>query len=98
MTVQVSLIEYTLRHTTLGALREGIGVHVEADVIGKYVQRLVGVLPDADADMTFGTVDQAIADIKAGKLVIVADDEDRENEGDLDLRRAARDARDGSTS
>ncbi len=33
--------------------------------------------------MTFGSVDQAIADIKAGKLVIVADDEDRENEGDL---------------
>ncbi|MDQ6689830.1 MAG: 3,4-dihydroxy-2-butanone-4-phosphate synthase, partial [Gemmatimonadota bacterium] len=33
--------------------------------------------------MEFGTVEQAIADIKAGKLVIVADDEDRENEGDL---------------
>src|ERR687886_2742612 len=33
--------------------------------------------------MTFGTVEQAIEDIRAGKLVIVADDEDRENEGDL---------------
>ena len=33
--------------------------------------------------MQFGTVEQAIADIKAGKLIIVADDEDRENEGDL---------------
>ncbi len=33
--------------------------------------------------MRFGTIEQAIADIKAGKLVIVADDEDRENEGDL---------------
>jgi 3,4-dihydroxy 2-butanone 4-phosphate synthase/GTP cyclohydrolase II len=33
--------------------------------------------------MQFGTVDQAIADIKAGKLILVADDEDRENEGDL---------------
>ncbi|MHB1863495.1 MAG: bifunctional 3,4-dihydroxy-2-butanone-4-phosphate synthase/GTP cyclohydrolase II [Gemmatimonadaceae bacterium] len=33
--------------------------------------------------MTFGTVDQAIADLRAGKFVIVADDEDRENEGDL---------------
>jgi len=33
--------------------------------------------------MTFNTVEQAIADIAAGKLVIVADDEDRENEGDL---------------
>ncbi|HET7564159.1 MAG TPA: bifunctional 3,4-dihydroxy-2-butanone-4-phosphate synthase/GTP cyclohydrolase II [Gemmatimonadaceae bacterium] len=33
--------------------------------------------------MPFGTIEQAIADIKAGKLIIVADDEDRENEGDL---------------
>jgi 3,4-dihydroxy 2-butanone 4-phosphate synthase / GTP cyclohydrolase II len=33
--------------------------------------------------MKFGTVEQAIQDIRAGKFVIVADDEDRENEGDL---------------
>lgn len=33
--------------------------------------------------MTFSTVEQAIQDIHAGKFVIVADDEDRENEGDL---------------
>jgi 3,4-dihydroxy 2-butanone 4-phosphate synthase / GTP cyclohydrolase II len=34
-------------------------------------------------ETTFGTVTQAIADIAAGKMVIVADDDDRENEGDL---------------
>jgi len=33
--------------------------------------------------MQFGTIEQAIEDIRAGKLVIVADDEQRENEGDL---------------
>src|ERR671938_1066377 len=33
--------------------------------------------------MSFAAVEQAIADIKAGRLIIVADDEDRENEGDL---------------
>src|SRR5690348_17447606 len=33
--------------------------------------------------MSFETVEQAIRDIHAGKFVIVADDEDRENEGDL---------------
>jgi 3,4-dihydroxy 2-butanone 4-phosphate synthase / GTP cyclohydrolase II len=33
--------------------------------------------------MVFGTIEQAIADIRNGKFVIVADDEDRENEGDL---------------
>jgi riboflavin synthase len=39
--VQLSLIEYTLRHTTLGALAVGDVVHVEGDVIGKYVRQLV---------------------------------------------------------
>ena len=38
--LQLSLIEYTLRHTTLGSLRAGDRVHVEGDIIGKYVQRL----------------------------------------------------------
>ena len=40
--VQLSLIEYTLRHTALDTLSEGDDVHVEADMIGKYVQRLLG--------------------------------------------------------
>jgi 3,4-dihydroxy 2-butanone 4-phosphate synthase / GTP cyclohydrolase II len=33
--------------------------------------------------MTFDSIERAIADIGAGKAVIVVDDEDRENEGDL---------------
>ena len=33
--------------------------------------------------MTFGTIEQAIEDLRNGKFIIVADDEDRENEGDL---------------
>ena len=33
--------------------------------------------------MKLATVEQAVEDIKAGKMVIVVDDEDRENEGDL---------------
>ncbi|MCC6319190.1 MAG: bifunctional 3,4-dihydroxy-2-butanone-4-phosphate synthase/GTP cyclohydrolase II [Gemmatimonadaceae bacterium] len=33
--------------------------------------------------MPFGTVAQAIEDIRNGRFVVVADDEDRENEGDL---------------
>jgi 3,4-dihydroxy 2-butanone 4-phosphate synthase/GTP cyclohydrolase II len=33
--------------------------------------------------MPFGTIEQAIDDLKAGKFIVVADDEDRENEGDL---------------
>ncbi len=33
--------------------------------------------------MAFGTIDQALAELRAGRFVVVADDEDRENEGDL---------------
>ncbi len=33
----------------------------------------------------FATVEDAIADIKAGRMVVVCDDEDRENEGDLTI-------------
>ena len=33
--------------------------------------------------MAFSTVEEVIADIRAGKMVIIVDDEDRENEGDL---------------
>ena len=33
--------------------------------------------------MPFDTIEQALEDIRQGKLIIVADDEDRENEGDL---------------
>jgi riboflavin synthase len=39
--LQVSLIQWTEKHTTLGRLRPGDRVHLEADLIGKYVQALL---------------------------------------------------------
>lgn len=39
--IQISLIPYTLEHTTLGGLKKGDRVHVETDVIGKYVKHLM---------------------------------------------------------
>jgi 3,4-dihydroxy 2-butanone 4-phosphate synthase / GTP cyclohydrolase II len=33
----------------------------------------------------FATIDEALEDIRAGRMVVVCDDEDRENEGDLTL-------------
>src|SRR5499426_1324612 len=33
--------------------------------------------------MQFATIEEAIADIQEGRIVIIVDDEDRENEGDL---------------
>jgi riboflavin synthase len=39
--LQLALIDYTLRHTTLGDLRVASRVHVEADVIAKHLRRLL---------------------------------------------------------
>jgi 3,4-dihydroxy 2-butanone 4-phosphate synthase/GTP cyclohydrolase II len=39
--------------------------------------------PTAAGDPRFGTIEQAVADIAAGKPVVVVDDADRENEGDI---------------
>ena len=33
----------------------------------------------------FSTVEDAIEDIRAGRMIVVCDDEDRENEGDLTM-------------
>lgn len=38
--MQVSLVPFTRAHTTLGRLEPGDRVHVEADVLGKYVRQL----------------------------------------------------------
>ena len=39
--------------------------------------------------MKFNTIEEGIADIKKGKMVILVDDEDRENEGDLTMAAEA---------
>ncbi len=46
--LQVSLIDHTLRHTTLGERRPGDAVHLEGDIIGKYVRRMVQPYRRAD--------------------------------------------------
>ncbi len=52
------------------------------------LQRLVKVLPElasveSEPESQFDAIEEAIDDIRAGKMVVVLDDEDRENEGDL---------------
>jgi len=52
------------------------------------LQRLTAVLPQlvpspSERETPFDTIQDAIEDIRAGKMVVVLDDEDRENEGDL---------------
>jgi riboflavin synthase len=41
--VSVQIVPYTLAHTTLGDVRAGDPVNIEADVLGKYVARLLAV-------------------------------------------------------
>jgi 3,4-dihydroxy 2-butanone 4-phosphate synthase / GTP cyclohydrolase II len=41
----------------------------------------MGISPERN--VMFNTIEEAIADIQVGKMVVVVDDEDRENEGDL---------------
>jgi 3,4-dihydroxy 2-butanone 4-phosphate synthase/GTP cyclohydrolase II len=59
------------------------------------LQRLTAVLPAlapsgaGKAESPFDSIDDAIDDIRAGKMVVVLDDEDRENEGDLVMAAAA---------
>ena len=41
------------------------------------------MLAEAPPALEFDTIDDVVRDIAAGKIVIVTDDADRENEGDL---------------
>jgi len=42
--MRLAIIEHTARHTTLGTLRAGDSVHLEADVIAKHLKRLAAPL------------------------------------------------------
>ena len=59
------------------------GQHVFADHHG--VSGSVWILDKGDSTMAreFGTIDQALTDLKNGKIILVLDDPDRENEGDM---------------
>ena len=42
--MRLSIIEHTMRHTTLGSLRPGARVHLEGDVLAKHLKRLAAPL------------------------------------------------------
>ncbi len=42
-------------------------------------------LPFPEPEMGFSSIEEALQDVAAGKFIIVVDDEDRENEGDLTM-------------
>lgn len=46
----VSLIPYTLDHTTIGDLRVGNQVNLECDLLAKYVEKMMGTQPTLQTD------------------------------------------------
>ena len=86
----VSLIPETLERTTLGARRARHAgqpggrrageVRREAESGARALKRRSF---HAHELRQFATIEEALEDIAAGRMVVVVDDEDRENEGDL---------------
>ena len=93
----VSVVEYTLQNTNLGHRAPGDPVNLEVDILAKYVEKLLSGAIRAGGfrvailainrrggrTMALATIEEAIQDFREGKPVILVDDEDRENEGDL---------------
>ncbi|MEO6096303.1 MAG: hypothetical protein ABIW76_11600, partial [Fibrobacteria bacterium] len=46
--VRIALVPHTLSHTNLGRMQVGARIHFEVDVIGKYVEKLLGYLGNPD--------------------------------------------------
>lgn len=57
---RVGLIPHTLGHTTFSTLVPGARVNLEADIVGKYVERLVSVHLDAMSGGDAGPREQAL--------------------------------------
>ena len=68
--------------TTLGIKGPGAPVNLEVDLVAKYVERLMGAERGLST-MPFAPIDEAVDAIARGEFVVVVDDADRENEGDL---------------
>ena len=81
-TVTIALIPETREATTFGALVPGSRLNVEVDILAKHLERLVADARDGREE-PFSTIEEAIEEIREGRMVVVCDDEDRENEGDL---------------
>ncbi len=50
----------------------------------RYHSIAMSLLPTAP-ELLFATVEEALEEFRAGRMVILVDDEDRENEGDLTI-------------
>jgi 3,4-dihydroxy-2-butanone 4-phosphate synthase len=85
----VNLIPHTLEVTTLGGCQAGTQVNVEVDITralpgtnARSRRRRMKPIP-LKPEMKLNSIDELLADLRAGRMVVLMDDEDRENEGDL---------------
>lgn len=69
-------------HSTTGSSRAGSASAGSRTAHAHSPSQVPAVGPDS-APVRLDSIDRAIADIAAGKAVVVVDDEDRENEGDI---------------
>ena len=93
--VGFSIIPHTARETALMDRHAGHSVNVEVDMIAKYVERLASPqettriddtenhVNDGNDPVSLASVDEAAQEIARGQMVLMIDDADRENEGDL---------------
>jgi len=85
---EVGLIPETLSATNLGQLTVGDTVNLETDALAKYVARLmetrnIDFHETSVVAQELDSIQEAIEAISAGRAVVVVDDENRENEGDI---------------
>ena len=92
--VSINLIPHTVENTALGALqrerRRQPGNRPDRALCGTHAQRrphafTQGIRMTAPTPVPISPVEDIVADMRAGRMVILVDEEDRENEGDLVL-------------
>jgi 3,4-dihydroxy 2-butanone 4-phosphate synthase / GTP cyclohydrolase II len=80
----INLIPHTLENTMLKDFKPGSRVNLEADMLARYADRLLAYMhKPTRTDMSLAPIEEIVAELKAGRMVILVDEEDRENEGDL---------------
>jgi 3,4-dihydroxy-2-butanone 4-phosphate synthase len=76
-----AIVDFGLRERRFGATRAP--ERLQRSTLSVVVDHPAVWADDEPEPASFGTVEQAIADFAQGRIVLIVDDEDRENEGDL---------------
>jgi hypothetical protein len=79
----VNMIPHTKAVTTWGGIRTGDRVNIEVDMLARYVAPAGGAAMTEEFQDAISSVEEIIEDARNGRMFILVDHEDRENEGDL---------------